>query len=111
MRRVTGDAGVGHEDLYRTAEDLLGRREGLVDEAVSVTSQVTPCSPSGGTPDRCVITTLSRLAWKARAMARPIPRLPPVTSTLRGSVSATWSLLRMRSWTPSDRRRGVKPRT
>ena len=47
----------------------------------SVTSQRTPNSPSGASPLRWVIATWSPPAAKARAMANPMPRLPPVTNT------------------------------
>src|SRR4051794_29564272 len=50
-------------------------------EAVSVISQGTAKAPSGAAPDRLVTATLSPWARKASAMARPIPRLPPVTRT------------------------------
>src|SRR6476620_1879854 len=52
-------------------------------EAVSVTSQMTPCNPSGGSPERWVMTTWSPASARARAMHSPMPRLPPVTSTFR----------------------------
>ena len=54
--------------------------------AESVTSQRTPLSPSGASPLRWVMTTSSPASAKARAMARPMPRLPPVTSTAAGGV-------------------------
>ena len=52
-------------------------------DAGSVTSIRTPSRPSGGRPVRWVTATRSPCAAKARAMASPIPRLPPVTSTTR----------------------------
>ena len=53
-------------------------------EAESVTSAATVWAPSGPSPpEREVMTTLSPAATKASAMARPMPRLPPVTSTVR----------------------------
>src|SRR3954454_22787130 len=58
-------------------------------EAESVTSHVTPCRPSGGSPERCVMTTLSPASAKALAIARPMPRLPPVTSTFRACIVDT----------------------
>ena len=51
--------------------------------AASVTSQITPASPSGGSPERWVTVTRWPASASARAMASPIPRLPPVTSTDR----------------------------
>src|SRR5664280_2341297 len=51
--------------------------------AGSVTSHTTPASPSGGSPDRWVTVTRCPASANARAMASPIPRLPPVTSTDR----------------------------
>src|SRR5512133_3480897 len=51
----------------------------------SVTSQVRASAPSGPPPERDVTATLSPSARNARAIARPMPRLPPVTSTERGS--------------------------
>ncbi len=55
-------------------------------EAVSVTSQRTPMSPSGASPERCVTATVSPASANDRAIARPMPRLPPVTRTVRGSL-------------------------
>ena len=55
-------------------------------EAESVTSQRTPNSPSGASPLRWVTATRSPCLAKACAMARPIPRLPPVTSTVRATA-------------------------
>ena len=51
----------------------------------SVTSQRTSSAPSGAPPLRVVTATLSPWARNASAIARPMPRLPPVTSTERGS--------------------------
>ena len=51
--------------------------------SAEVTSQRTPKMPSGAPLPRCVIATLSPFAANARAIARPMPRLPPVTSTER----------------------------
>ena len=50
----------------------------------SVMSQRTSRAPSGAPPLRVVTATLSPCATKASAMARPMPRLPPVTRTERG---------------------------
>src|SRR4051794_16055564 len=47
----------------------------------SVTSHSTPNSPSGEPLPRCVTATESPFASNERAIASPIPRLPPVTST------------------------------
>ena len=55
-------------------------------DAVSVTSQRTPTRPSGASPDRWVTATWSPAAAKDRAMASPMPRFPPVTRTVRGSL-------------------------
>src|SRR4051794_37349737 len=49
--------------------------------AGSVMSQRTPATPDGVSAPRCVMVTLSPLAANAWAIARPIPRLPPVTRT------------------------------
>src|ERR1700678_2330943 len=51
--------------------------------SVFVTSQRTTVSPSTGSPDREVAITLSPPAASRRAMASPMPRFPPVTSTDR----------------------------
>ena len=52
---------------------------------VEVTSHFNVRKPSTS-PDREVTATRSPLAAKARAMASPMPRLPPVTSTTRPAV-------------------------
>src|SRR5690606_3425458 len=52
-------------------------------DAVSVTSHRTPDRPSGGSPLRYVTVTASPASANARAIARPIPRFPPVTKTDR----------------------------
>ena len=49
--------------------------------AGSVMSQRTSSAPSGAPPLRVVTATRSPLARKASAIARPMPRLPPVTRT------------------------------
>src|SRR5947209_4571877 len=49
--------------------------------SASVTSHATPNSPSGAPLPRWVTATASPCAANARAIASPIPRLPPVTST------------------------------
>src|SRR3954453_10849864 len=54
----------------------------------SVPSQVRASAPSGPPPDREVTATWSPRARNASAMARPMPRVPPVTRTERGSVTA-----------------------
>jgi len=59
--------------------------------SASVTSQVTCSAPSGPPPEREVTATRSPSARKASAMARPIPRLPPVTRTERGSTGTGWA--------------------
>src|SRR6476469_1142332 len=51
----------------------------------SVMSQRTSRAPSGAPPLRVVTATLSPWAMNASAIARPMPRLPPVTRTERGS--------------------------
>src|SRR6476469_1711203 len=53
--------------------------------AGSVMSQRTSRAPSGAPPLRVVTATLSPWAMNASAIARPMPRLPPVTRTERGS--------------------------
>src|SRR3984957_5900876 len=55
-------------------------------DAPSVTSQGVVRNPSTA-PCRDVTATRSPAARKASAMARPIPRLPPVTSTTRPASS------------------------
>ena len=57
--------------------------------AGSVMSQRTSSAPSGAPPLRVVTATRSPWARKASAMARPMPRLPPVTRTDRGSLGAS----------------------
>src|ERR1700757_1167889 len=52
-------------------------------DAASRTSHWTTDSPSTGSPDREVTVTLSPSAASRRAIASPIPRFPPVTSTER----------------------------
>ena len=52
-------------------------------EAASVTSACTVSTPSGPFPSRAVTATRWPAAANASAIARPIPRLPPVTSTVR----------------------------
>ena len=52
-------------------------------DAASRTSQATTDSPSTGSPDLEVTVTLSPSAASRRAIASPIPRFPPVTSTER----------------------------
>src|SRR3954466_461038 len=49
--------------------------------SASVTSHCTPNSPSGAPLPRWVTATESPCSANERAMASPIPRLPPVTST------------------------------
>src|SRR5688572_1169054 len=49
--------------------------------SASVTSHVTPNSPSGAPLPRWVTATESPASAKARAMASPMPLFPPVTST------------------------------
>src|SRR3954469_2031018 len=49
--------------------------------AASVTSHCTPNSPSGAPLPRWVTATESPASANDRAIASPIPRLPPVTST------------------------------
>ena len=50
--------------------------------AVSVTSQVTTFKRGTGSPLRLVTITVSPAARNSCAIARPIPRLPPVTNTI-----------------------------
>ena len=83
---VVGDAGVGDEHLDRAAELSSTAVNAASTDAVSVTSQRTPSRPSGGVAARWVTATRSPASANARAMARPMPRLPPVTSTVRGSL-------------------------
>src|ERR1700742_4591306 len=49
--------------------------------SLSVTSHSTPNSPSGAPDPRCVTATLWPSAASRCAIARPIPRFPPVTRT------------------------------
>src|ERR687897_395127 len=49
--------------------------------AASVTSHCTPNRPSGAPLPRWVTATASPCSANARAIASPIPRFPPVTST------------------------------
>ena len=60
--------------------------------AASVMSQRTSSAPSGAPPLRVVTATLSPLARNASAIARPMPRLPPVTRTDRPPLSWMSSL-------------------
>ena len=59
--------------------------------AGSVMSQRTSRQPSGAPPLRVVTATRSPWARNASAMARPIPRLPPVTRTDRPDCSSAGS--------------------
>ncbi|SII79807.1 Uncharacterised protein [Mycobacteroides abscessus subsp. abscessus] len=54
-------------------------------DSASVTSAATASAPSGASPLREVTATVSPAARNSSAMVRPIPRLPPVTRTTRGS--------------------------
>src|SRR5207237_5513332 len=56
----------------------------------------TRASPSTGSPEREVTVTLSPSAANRRAMASPIPRFPPVTSTERPTLAYF-----PRSWSPT----------
>jgi hypothetical protein len=56
-------------------------------DAASVTSQRTTLSPGTGSPERDVTMTRSPPAASLRAMARPMPRFPPVTRTERDTNS------------------------
>ena len=51
--------------------------------SLSVTSHSTPNSPSGAPDPRCVTATLWPSAASRCAIASPMPRFPPVTSTER----------------------------
>ena len=53
--------------------------------ALSVMSHCTPNRPSGAPLPRCVTATRSPCLANACAMARPMPRLPPVTNTVRAN--------------------------
>ncbi len=53
----------------------------------SVMSHRTSSVPSGAPPLRVVTATLSPSSTNASAIARPMPRLPPVTRTERAWVS------------------------
>ena len=64
-------------------------RKAASTEAASVTSARTARTPSGPSPEREVMATRSPFAANARAMARPMPRLPPVTRTLRPAACAS----------------------
>ena len=72
---------------------------------MEVTSHCTPNSPSGAPLPRWVIATRSPFAANARAIASPMPRLPPVTSTVRRSLSSTHSTLADCAGTSSRERR------
>ncbi len=52
-------------------------------DAASVTSARTVSEPSGPSPDRAVTATRWPWATNSRAIAYPMPRLPPVTRTVR----------------------------
>jgi hypothetical protein len=56
-------------------------------DAASVMSDRTPNVPSGAPLPRCVTATRSPRSTNACAIARPIPRLPPVTNTVRGTTA------------------------
>ena len=58
-------------------------RNAASSDAASVTSACTASTPSGPEPFREVIATRWPSAANARAIARPMPRLPPVTRTVR----------------------------
>ena len=78
--------------------------------ADDVTSHLTPNSPSGGSDERYVTATRSPAAAKRWATARPMPREPPVTRTMRPAVvAASWHVgprpSAARRWPRSCRRR------
>ena len=52
-------------------------------DAASVTSARTVSEPSGPSPERAVTATRWPWATNSRAIAYPMPRLPPVTRTVR----------------------------
>ena len=80
QQRVGGDAGVGDEHLDRAVRVLdLGERRVDRGRVGDVAAHVE--APSGAPPLRVVTATWSPWATNASAMARPMPRLPPVTST------------------------------
>src|SRR5699024_11425546 len=54
-------------------------------DSVSVTSAATARAPLGACPLRGVTATRSPCTMNSSAMVRPMPRLPPVTRTVRGS--------------------------
>ena len=94
-RRVLGDAGVGDQDLDRAAELSSASVKAASTDAASVTSQCTAEEALGRLPGAVGDGDVVAASAKARAMARPMPRLPPVTRTLRGSAIASAVL---RSW-------------
>src|SRR5215468_1247009 len=64
-------------------------------DAASRTSHRTTATPSTGSPEREVTVTLSPSAANRRAMASPIPRFPPVTSTERPMSTSLIGHLRL----------------
>ena len=66
----------------------LDRADGLVDR-LGVGDVAGHAEQAATGPDRVVTATRSPPAAKAAAMARPMPRLPPVTRTTRPGSSAT----------------------
>src|SRR5215469_2541635 len=63
----------------------------------SRTSHLATVRPGTSSPERDVIVTLSPAADSRLAMARPRPRLPPVTRTERPIVHLRWSGARERA--------------
>ena len=79
--------GVGHEDLHRAAEELLGLGEGRVDRGRVGHLADDALQPLGRLPravgDDDVVAGLGEGPWRCTARC---PRLPPVTSTLRPAM-------------------------
>src|SRR5688500_18306757 len=66
-------------------------------DAASVTSARTVSEPSGPSPERAVTATQWPCATNSAAIAKPMPRLPPVTRTVRlvvmlDSVLCVWPI-------------------
>src|SRR4051794_23390735 len=73
--------------------------------AGSVTSHGTARIPAGGSPLRWVTATVSPASRNASATARPMPRLPPVTSTER-AIGASSPIRRSAAGGTSGQRNG-----
>ena len=80
---VPGDPGVGDQHLDRAVRRLDLRERRVDGGGVGDVARAPPAARSTGSPDREVTVTASPRGGQPRAMARPMPRFPPVTRTDR----------------------------